>query len=441
MATREPNERLTLLFRETGWTERQLAQAVNRVGAELGVPTQYKQPSAHQWLNGCLPKAVARPLVLEAFARKLRRPVTPSMAGFPEGEPPETGAPSPIDGIVDLGLQDLSPSRRAVVGATLFSVALSVPDWPEVAGRTSLVQQGDARRIGMPDVDLVRQMTGRLGDLYDDFGGRHARPMAAAFLVNTVTPYLRVDATESVRNAMVSAAALLCYLTGWMAVDEGLHGLAQRYYVKGLELAGASADHTTYCHILRGMSVQAADLGHGAPAARLATAASAAAPRSTPRMVAFFAGQQAHAHALAGEHANALHSLGQTEKALDRAESPAGSFGGFNAATLAYATAQVRYAMGDVVGSVASLEQHFPLRDSTDSQVSFLRFKSLLAERQLEIGHLEAACATWQEVFDGRPAMHSDRVDAHLRAVPARLAPYRTSTVARTTYERARAVV
>ncbi|MER5493966.1 hypothetical protein [Streptomyces sp. NPDC002490] len=284
MPTREPNERLTLLFRETGWTERQLAQAVNRVGVELGVPTRYRQSSAHQWLNGCLPKAVARPLILEALARRLRRPVTRSMAGFPEGEPPETGAPSPIDGIVDLGLQDLSPSRRAVVGATLFSVALSVPDWPEVAGRTSLVQQGDARRIGMPEVDMVGQVTERLNALYDDFGGRHARPMAAAFLVNTVTPYLRVDATESVRNAMVSAAALLCCLTGWMAVDEGLHGLAQRYYVKGLELAGASADHTTYCHILRGMSVQAADLGHGAPAVRLATAASAAAParRSAP---------------------------------------------------------------------------------------------------------------------------------------------------------------
>ncbi|WP_279571479.1 hypothetical protein [Streptomyces sp. 8K308] len=42
---------------------------------------------------------------------------------------------------------------------------------------------------------------------------------------------------------MLSAASFLCCLTGWMAVDEGLQGLAQRYYAKGLELAGASDDH------------------------------------------------------------------------------------------------------------------------------------------------------------------------------------------------------
>jgi hypothetical protein len=30
-----------------------------------------------------------------------------------------------------------------------------------------------------------------------------------------------------------------------MAVDEGLHGLAQRYYLKALELAGAADDHLT----------------------------------------------------------------------------------------------------------------------------------------------------------------------------------------------------
>ena len=39
MANRVPNQELERLFRETGWTLRQLAQAVNRVGTEYGTPT------------------------------------------------------------------------------------------------------------------------------------------------------------------------------------------------------------------------------------------------------------------------------------------------------------------------------------------------------------------------------------------------------------------
>ncbi|MEU3208868.1 hypothetical protein ABZ702_34370 [Streptomyces cyaneofuscatus] len=153
-------------------------------------------------------------------------------------------------------------------------MALTIPGWPDVIGRMDAMRVDPQRHIGSSEVQAVTAMTERLSDLDDEFGGRYARPMAAA--------------------------ALLCYLTGWMAVDEGAHGRAQQYYVKSLELAGAGNDPTPYCHVLRGMSVQAADLGHGAPAVRLANAAAEASPESSPRMPAFITGQQAHAYALAG---------------------------------------------------------------------------------------------------------------------------------------------
>ncbi|MEU5163396.1 transcriptional regulator [Streptomyces sp. NPDC020875] len=314
---------------------------------------------------------------------------------------------------------------------------MTIPGWPDVVGRMEAVQAGTPRRIGARDVDLVRQMTEKLADVEDDFGGRFARPMAAAFMVNTVVPYLRADAPEDIRRAMLSAAAFLSYLTGWMAVDEGLHRLAQRYYTTGLELAGAAGDHNTYCHILRGMSVQAVDLGHGAPAARLAAAAMAAAPSSGPRMLAFMEGQQAHALAVAGDRAGALHSLRVTEKAVSRAESGAKTFGGYRPSTLALHTSQVRYALGDLAGSVQSMEEYFSLRDESNSQVGFLRFSAVLAERRLELGHLEAACETWSTVLDGYPAMHSDRVDRHVREIAVRLRPYQANPAARAVYERA----
>ncbi|MYY10978.1 transcriptional regulator [Streptomyces sp. SID4919] len=332
----------------------------------------------------------------------------------------------------------MNPSRRTIVNAALFSTALALPDRDNIVGRMESVRTGSASRFGSAEVDMVIAMTERLSELDDQFGGRHARPMAAAFLVNTVAPYLRADAPEEVRKSMMSAAAFHCYLTGWMAVDEGLHGLAQRYYVKGLELAGASADRMTYCHILRGMSGQAVDLGHGVPATRLANAAAAVSPSAEPRMKAFMAGQQAHSFAMAGERANALRSLQEAEKAISKAESQAGTFGGYSPATLAYHDAQVRYGLGDVPGSVASLKLHFRLRDSTDSQVSALRFGSMLAERQLEMGHLEAACKTWDHVLDQYPSMNSDRVDRHVRSIAPLLHPYRANATAQETWERAR---
>ncbi len=344
---------------------------------------------------------------------------------------------------MELGKQDMDPSRRSVigVGAGLFSVALTIPGWQDVVGRSEAVLTGRAQRIGMPEVESVVAMTNRISDLDDRFGGRYARPMAAAFMVNIVAPYLKAEASSEVRNAMVSAASFLCYLTGWMAVDEGYHGIAQRYYVRGLELAGASGDHLTYCHILRGMSVQSADLGHGPTAVRLADAASEASPSAGPRMLAFMAGQQAHSYAVAGERSHALRSIRQTESAMSKAESQAETFGGYSLATLEYHTAQVRYALGDVSGSVDSLQSHFRVRDpGNESHRSGMRFTSMLAERQLAIGHLDAACATWGRVLDGYPSMRSGRVDKHVTEMFRLIRPHLNNGPARSLHERAMTV-
>lgn len=440
MTTPKSNADLERLYRQSGWTLRQFAQAVNRIGTERGTPLKYQQPSVHQWLKGHLPKESARPLVLEALSRRLHRPVTSTEAGFPPSPDQSKQPASTVEGLFDLGREDMDPSRRSVLGAGLFSVALTIPGWPDVVGRLDAIRTDPQLRIGQPEVQAVKAMTDRLSDLDDEFGGRYARPMAAAFLVNTVAPYLKSSASSDTRKSMMSAASFLCYLTGWMAVDEGAHGRAQEYYVKSLELAGASGDHMTYCHVLRGMSVQAANLGHGTPAVRLANAAAEASPDSGPRMRAFMAGQQAHSYALAGEKVNALNSLREAERAVNQAESQPGTFGGYSSATLAYSTAEVRHALGDAKGSIESLHDHFRLRDSTDMQRTKLIFSSLLAERQLQVGHLEAACATWNEVLDEYPSMHSGRVDEQVEKITSLLSSYQLNPIARQTSERSRAL-
>ncbi|QNE75640.1 tetratricopeptide repeat protein [Streptomyces finlayi] len=439
MTTRQPNTGLERLYRESGWTLRQFAQEVNRIGTERGTPLKYQQPSVHQWLSGHLPKESVRPLILEALARRLLRPITHAEVGFPAPPKTSNSHPTTVEGLIDLGRQDMDPSRRSVLSAGLFSVALTVPGWPDVVGRMEAVQAGKVQRIGMAEVNMVISMTERVSDLDDQFGGRHARPMAAAFLVNTVAPYLRADAKDDARKAMMSAASDLCYLTGYMAVDEGIHGLAQQYYLKALELAGSSEDHLTYCTTLRGMSVQAVDLRHGKAAMRLADAAASASPQAGPRMRAFLAGQQAHAAAQLGERTKALMYLREAEVAMEKAESQSSTFGSYNPSSLTYHAGQVRYELGDVRGSVKELEESDKLRHGSFKR-NRIRYLSMLAERQLEIGHLESACATWSKVVEIYPHVQSGQCDQSISAMQARIRPYLNNQDARSLYERARLV-
>ncbi|QKW54629.1 tetratricopeptide repeat protein [Streptomyces buecherae] len=445
MVERAPNEKLRRLFHETEWTLRQFAQQANRVGTERGAPRRYSAQTVWTWLQGAVPREPeSRSLIVETLARRLGRALTLADAGFPQPEDSahkRTGS-DVVGDLVELGRVHVDSSRRRVVGVGLFSVALAIPGWSDVIGRAQALQSNPHARIGQAEVDSVREMVTRLKHIDGDFGGQYARPIAATFLVDTVAPYLRASATGHIRKAMLSAAAMTCYLAGWTAVDEGLNGLAQRYYVKGLELAGAADDHMAYCHILRGVSVQAANLGYGVPAARYANAAAEAVPSAEPRLRAFMAGQQAHGYALSRARTEALDSLFETERAMSRATSPASNTpGGYNASTLAYHTAQVRYALGDVKGSVASLREHFKLRDALDSRRSAVIFGGLMAERQLEVGHLDEACGTWSDVLDAYPTLYSGRADDRVRAAVELLAPHRKNATARVTHERARALL
>lgn len=437
-AAKTPNEALARLVRETGRTYSSLARDVNRIGTEIGRPTRYDDSGVTHWVNGTMPRKDVRAAIIEALSRRLFRPVTYAEAGFPAPDGGESSL-SPVEGLLDLGRQDMDPSRRSVLGAALFSVALTIPGWPDVVGRIESFAAGKTTRIGPAEVNMVIQMTERVSEIDDQFGGRHARPMAAAFLVNTVAGYLKAQASDSVRKSMMSAASDLCYLTGYMAVDEGLHGLAQRYYLKALELAGASEDHLTYCTTLRGMSVQAVDLGHSTHAMRLADAAAAASPQAGPRMRAFLSGQQAHAAAQLGEGRKAFIHMNEAERAMEVAESRSKTFGSYDPSTLLYHLAQVKHELGDNAGAVEALKESNKLRHSNYRRAQ-VRYLSLTAERQFSIGHLEAACETWNAALEEYPLVQSGRCDERMREMTNLLTPYSSNKQASALLGRARAV-
>ncbi|MEV0262092.1 hypothetical protein AB0I49_12170 [Streptomyces sp. NPDC050617] len=432
-----PNPGLAGLLDETRWSWTQFANAVNRTGAEAGLSLRYDQSAVSHWLSGTMPRARARPVILEVLARRLGRPVTHAEAGF--AAPAGAGESGDVlEDLIDVGRADMDPSRRGVLTAGVYSAALAVPLFPDLAGA---VERGTGRtaRIGSGEVATVRTMTDRIADILDELGGGHARPMAAAFLVNTVAPYLKASATERIRKDMLAAASDLVYLTGWMAMYERDHGLGQRYYGKALKLAGAAEDHLTYCRTLRGMSLQASNLGYGSKALRLADAAAEASPEAGPRLRAFLAGQQAHAASMTGDRHSAIARLGEAETALSKADSRRESVGGYDASAYHFHESHVLYEFKDLSGSIRALRQSLKVQPRQERQ-GRVHSNALLAQRQFESGHVEAACVTWHTFLDDYVQLSTARGDEHFDTMRRRVRPYGKIRAVRELAERARSV-
>ncbi|MEU7155082.1 hypothetical protein [Streptomyces chrestomyceticus] len=443
MATsrRTSNTSLALLLRQAAWTEQQFANAVNRAGAEAGLTLRYEQSAVAHWLSGTMPRPQVRPVVLEALARRLGRPVTHAEAGFPTrpgGAAPARNAA--VEELLDLSRDDMDPSRRGVLQAGLYSAALAVPLFSDLAGRAEAVARpGRAGRVGAAQVETVRAVTDRVADILDEFGGGHARPMAAAFLVNSVGPWLTAPASEQVHDDLLAAASDLTYLTGWMAMYERAHGLGQRYYVKALHLAGEAKDHLTYCRTLRGMSLQASSLGYGAKALELADSAAAAAPSAGPRLVAFLRGQQAHAASMTGDRHTAITRLREAETALSKADSRRESIGGYDASAYLFHVSHVLYEFKDLPGSIKALNSSLKAQPRQERQ-GRVHSHALLAQRQFELGHLDAACATWHRFLDDYTEISSARGDAHFATLRTRIRPHHRAKAVRALSERVRHV-
>ncbi|MBL1101535.1 hypothetical protein [Streptomyces coffeae] len=436
---RTPNTALAGLMQSGGIGNAQLARRVNAAGRELELRLHYDKTSVSHWLAGSVPKPQARPAITEALSRLLGRPVTCGEIGWPTKAGPAAD-PDAVTGVIDLSRADMDPSRRGVLKTGMYAAALTVPRFEDVAGRMDAVTAGRTVHIGRSDVETVRTMTDKVADILDQVGAGHARPMAAAFLVNTAGPYLRASGTNQVTRDMRAAVADFVYLTGWMAMYENQQGLGQKYYQRALELAGAAEDHVTYCRTLRGMSLQASHLGHGTKALELADAAAEVAPAAGPRLVAFLRGQQAAAAAMTGtDRHTAVTRLRETETALSRADDRPDAVGGYDQAAYFFHEAHVRWHLGDRAGSIASLRRSNQARDPLERQ-GRLHCLGVIAERQLRMRHIEAACQTWNTFLDQHVTLSSARGDEHLKTMLKALPAYRSVARVRDLEERARHV-
>ncbi|OXM43164.1 hypothetical protein [Amycolatopsis alba] len=422
-----PNHLLRDLLTESGWTGQKLANRTNALGAELGLQLHYDRTAVAHWLSGSRPRTPVPELVAEAFTRHLGRRLTVSEVGFAPittvSVPPGWGA-SIVAELTKL-CQDGAASRSAVSGSLYSLAALSIPDWAELAAAATVSLPTDRRsKVGRTEVEAARAML-RLFSAADlSFGGGHARPALAHYLRSTIGPWLRANAAPSVRTDLLTAAAQLCYLCGFLCFDDELHGTAQRYYLAALRLAHEAGDATQYAISLRALSVQARMLGHRRHAVNLALNAVRALPAHAPaRTRAFLTGQVAVAKAAADEQHQAVRHLLDAENYLSRDDALAAPVGTYHCAALSHHHAAVRACLGERDAAISALTRSLHRRPSGERRARAIT-SARLAELYFAAGELERACHTWGQFLDDYPHLCSGRADVALTSLRSRLRPY-----------------
>lgn len=319
--------------------------------------------------------------------------------------------------------------RSVVLGAAWSAVACAAParDWllgtPAVSPSRS-----SGRRIGQADVDACWSMCHTFGQLDHRLGGGHARTTLAQYLSSAVVPMLNGSYTDQTGSNLLTAAARLCDLGGFMAFDCRLHGLAQRYYIQALRLAHASGDRHIGAHVLADMSMQAHYLHRPPEALELARAGQRTAREcGASAALARCSAMEARAHALAGDSAACAQAMNRAEQALDavRGDEPEW-IRFFNHEQLA---AEFLYAAGDL-GRTTDVQRFAPavLESSKGMQRRLVLTTAALASSHLttdpRTSDIDRACAVLRKVVPIASSLSSPRTIDALNAVRGRLLPY-----------------
>jgi hypothetical protein len=444
LVARQPNERLQALIQEAACSNAGLARRVNMVGHERGLDLRYDKTSVARWLRGQQPRGRAPGIIAEALGRKLGRTVTIDEIGMANGKHLASGvglqfAPTvlgAIEQVCELWRSDVG-RRDFLTGSSVASSALVEPsrDWL-ITGADAAVERSAGARVGDSDVDAVEAMTSALNGLDHRFGSGHVRPVVVHYLNSVVSGLLAGSYRDVVGRRLFAAVARLTELAGYMAVDTGQPGLAQRYYIQALRLAQAAGDRGYGGYVLAAsMSHLAAQLGNPREIAQLARAAQEGARGHVPeRALAMFYAAEARGHALMGDSHLCQEVANKAQTALDRAGGDAADDPDWIAHfDQAYLADELAHCYRDL-GRPQAAAQH--ARDALDGHPpTRARRRAIgmvvLAAAQVQQREVEEACRTGTEAAELLGSLRSSRGTEYLDDLRLRLEPYGNEPVVR----------
>jgi hypothetical protein len=276
MATRQRNTVLESLVREAGCPHEAVTARINALGRPQ-LQLTYGRAALSQWIAGHFPPPEVRELAARVLSAKLGRAVTAAQI-WPDtlAQQALTFPAAPADSVklLDALARGDVDRRDLVIAAGYTGAAAVLPTWGWLVGSDDdLTTANGLRRIGSRDVRRIHSVLARFDVIDHARGGGRGRLAVARYLNRRVIPLLEGHYSERVGRDLFAAAALVARKAGLMAADDGLPGLAQRYWIQALRMAKASGDRALGAHVLVSMSHQAIDLGQSEVAAELARAA------------------------------------------------------------------------------------------------------------------------------------------------------------------------
>lgn len=274
------------------------AEAVNHRGWDMhGVKTNYDHISVRRWLAGSIcqnPDAVAAvlsdawgvPIPVQVIWPRLRDGAAP----IPAHLQPWVAART-LEDLAILVRSDMLTRRKTLTGAVAAASgpALLTPiaRWLDVSpGRLSSGTEPSRQRIGVAEVGAIERCTRYFAATDAEAGGAPCREAAVGHLKYAVDLAQYASYSDRVGNRLLAAIAELSGLVGYMCLDSGMPGPAQRYLIYGLQAARESTDPRApmlVVSILADLAQHMRWLGHPDTAARLHELAASQLPGDRSR--------------------------------------------------------------------------------------------------------------------------------------------------------------
>lgn len=293
------------LLAALGMSGDRFARRLNTTAEALGRHERVHPKTPYKWIRGEQPRSPWRSLTTIVLGHELGRSVTvaelgwspddlecaPATTGLQTAWTP-TGTLRAVQTVADAGYMD----RRSFLMLMGASITSPTHEWLIAHPVTKLAQE-TGTAVPAPVVDDLDAITARLRHMDDQLGGGPLLQLVHGHLryVTTLLHHGRYDDTTGRR--LHATAAELLRLAGFVAFDDGQHGLAQRYWVAGLHAAHTAGDRALGANIIGFMSCQAKDLGGGREAVLLAQTARTGYPGASNRVTAILELRAAEAHA------------------------------------------------------------------------------------------------------------------------------------------------
>jgi len=419
---------LTYLRQSYGWGPVEFARLLNELAAVRKLNIACNRSTVWKWEHGQIPDEPTQALIADLIGladHQWRYEEWPLW--LPVWEVPGLRAswdtPGTVDALAHLNGSGLMDRRGfvTITGAALVALAASWADAP-----SAFASALDGDRVTDAMVTTIEQRVDTLRSLDDQMGGARLLEQARGDL-SLITGLLQGGRyTEQVGGRLHAVAARVCYLTGWMAFDTGLHSAGQQYYVGALRASRTAGDGAFGAFILAEMGIHVAEAGHPRDRVHLITTAIDNAPKSlAPAVGSFLHVHQAVALAGEGRHERAGASFTRAVTLWDRhrttGEDRPDWLGWYGPAQLASSEGKLLLASGQYDKATASLEDSVNQAVPRDAAVRSAR----LAEARLLGKDLDGALdAANQGAALLESRVSSARATSRLHEFSAKLNPY-----------------